>query len=220
MGFAQLPPQHSQFFQKLSSRMPDLRNPVLLGCHWYLTYASCVCIFMYFPRMTVWPFFFSFRFFLMTVFHERPPVISRVPRLSGVSVHLRPPLECDSIDSIWRFHMAPGQKLMMKLGIIRSNRARLGQLFWGFGTFWMWVSSNTITFLACGHIVSSYPAFQACDGVKRVNLAADLVTKSEKSWTKGFKITHVRISTVKASLVDLPVVPHKAVAEVSKIGNL
>jgi hypothetical protein len=67
----------------------------------------------------------------------------------------------------------------------------------------MWVSSNIITFLACGHIVSSYPAFQACDGVKRVNLAADLVTKSEKSWTKGFKIAHVRISTVKASLVDL-----------------
>ena len=135
MGFTQLPPQHSQFFQKLSSRRPDLRNPVLLGCHWYLTCASCVCIFMYFPRMTVWRFFFSFRFFLMTVFHERPPVISRVPRLNRVSVHPRPPLECDSIDSIWRFHMAPGQKLMMKLGMIRSNKARLGQLFWGLELF-------------------------------------------------------------------------------------
>ena len=158
-------------------------------------------VFSTYDRLTF--FLVSFRFFLMTVFHERPPVISRVPRLNRVSVHSRPPLECDSIDSIWRFHMAPGQKLMMKLGMIRSNRARLGQLFWGFGTFWMWVSSNIITCLACGHIVSSYPAFQACDGVKRVDLAADLVTKSEKSWTKGFKIAHVRISTVKASLVDL-----------------
>ena len=202
MGFTQLPPQHSQFFQKLSSRRPDLRNPVLLGCHWYLTCASCVCIFMYFPRMTVW------RFFFLSFFPDDgfPWTTSCYFTCATVEPGFCSPETSPGMRLHWLYlkvSYGTGSKVDDEAWDDSFQQGQTGPAILRFGTFWMWVSSNIITFLACGHIVSSYPAFQACDGVKRVNLAADLVTKSEKSWTKGFKIAHVRISTVKASLVDL-----------------
>ena len=134
MGFTQLPPQHSQFFQKLSSRRPDLRNPVLLGCHWYLTCASCVCIFMYFPRMTVW------RFFFLSFFPDDgfPWTTSCYFTCATVEPGFCSPETSPGMRLHWLYlkvSYGTGSKVDDEAWDDSFQQARLGQLFWGLELF-------------------------------------------------------------------------------------